>query len=102
MLRGDGASWLSSQIRISRTTSGSAAHKVVLAQFYTPHPKRGRQPDTMRWRGLVVIWAADGPNRHVIGCRILTLLVASDTLRFASSEEAAAAEVVRTNSVLGW
>ena len=46
-----------------------------------------------------MILVANKPSRHFIGCRNRTLLVAADSLRSVSSEEAAAAEVAGKNSV---
>ena len=53
-----------------------------------------RGSDTKRWCRLAVIPAANGPSRHVGGYQNRTLQVAGDNLRDASSEDAAAAEVV--------
>ena len=88
-------------MRSSRTTSGSAAQEVTNGEGHVVPcdkslpPYKGRQrSDTKMWPGLAVILAADAPSRYVIGYRHRTLLVAAATLRYASSEEVAAAEVV--------
>ena len=54
-----------------------------------------------RWRWPAVSLAADGPCRYFLGLRNKTLLLAAENLRYASAEEAMAAEAVTMTPRVG-
>ena len=53
------------------------------------------------WRGLAVMLDSDGPTEDFFGYPNRTLLDATEKIRYASSEEAAASEAKHSNSELG-
>ena len=56
---------------------------------------KGRQrQDALRWRGPATVIARESVGRYYVGWRSRVLLVAKDQLRLATTEEAAAHEVI--------
>ena len=112
----EGEAWLASQIRAAARMallSRDASDKIRRATlrrapaaiaeltpgtrvyFWSPHPMKGRQrQDALRWRGPATVIARESVGRYYVGWRSRVLMVAKDQLRLATTEEAAAHEVI--------
>ena len=62
--------------------------------------KGRRRQDAHRWRGPATVIARESVGRYYVGWRSRVLLVAKDQLRLATTEEAAAYELISKDMVL--
>jgi len=121
-LGADGEAWKSAQIRSAARISlinRDASDKIRRAlmrqaprvihdlcpgtrvYFWSPHPFKGRyRSDALRWRGPATVIDKESRGRYYISWRARVLLVSKDQLRYASTEEAAAADSIAKNATL--